>query len=34
MAKDLQEAMDLEHERGKFREPCDEWTFHIWTEQQ
>jgi len=33
-AKEFQEAMDLEHEQGNFNEPCDEWTYSVWVEQQ
>ncbi len=31
-AKDLQEAMDQEHEKGNFNSPCDEWTYDIWVD--
>lgn len=33
-AKDLQQAMDMEHERGNMNQLCDEWTYDIWVEQE
>lgn len=33
-ARDLQQAMDVEHENGNMNQPCDEWTYDIWTERE
>lgn len=33
-ARDLQQAMDVEHENGNMNEPCDEWTYNIWVERE
>ncbi|KUJ23076.1 uncharacterized protein LY89DRAFT_679892 [Mollisia scopiformis] len=30
MAKDFQEAMDAEHEKGNINEECDKWTYSVW----
>jgi hypothetical protein len=32
-ARDLQQAMDVEHENGNMNQPCDEWTYGIWVER-
>jgi hypothetical protein len=29
-ARDLQLAMDMEHENGNMNQPCDDWTYDIW----
>jgi hypothetical protein len=34
LAKELQELMDEMHETGKWSEPCDEWTYYIWVENE
>jgi hypothetical protein len=34
IAKDLQEAMDAEHDKGRMTESYDEWTYDIWVEQR
>lgn len=33
-AKEFQECMDNAHEKGLINEPCDEWTYDIWVENQ
>jgi len=33
-AKDLQEAMDYAHEKGKMNMQGDEWTYDIWVDTQ
>lgn len=33
-AKDLQEAMDHAHEKGKMTRQGDEWTYDIWIDTQ
>ncbi|KAE8453450.1 hypothetical protein EG329_010311 [Mollisiaceae sp. DMI_Dod_QoI] len=30
IAKDFQDLMDYQHGKGKFNEPCDDWTYHVW----
>ena len=32
-AKDLQESMDVAHEKGLMNEPCDAWTYNIWLDK-
>lgn len=34
LAKDLQDAMDVEHENGRMNEPEHDWTYDVWVEQQ
>ncbi len=32
-AKELQESMNVAHEKGLMNKTCDDWTYHIWEKQ-
>jgi hypothetical protein len=32
-AKDFQESMDAEHEKGRMVEECDDWTYDVWVKK-